>query len=68
KEEIKTDERLVNKIKNLLEPTNLRQLRGFLGIASYYQRFIKGFSKIAKPLNQLLKKDEPLKKEELDGL
>ncbi|CAG8739394.1 15949_t:CDS:1, partial [Cetraspora pellucida] len=56
---IKTDERLVEKIKNFSEPTNLKQLRGFLGIASYYCRFIEGFSKIAKPLNQLLKKDEP---------
>ncbi|CAG8785077.1 6700_t:CDS:1, partial [Cetraspora pellucida] len=59
KDRIKTDERLVDKIKNFLEPTNLRQLRGFLGITSYYRRFIEGFSKIAKPLNQLLKKDEP---------
>ncbi|CAG8795617.1 35239_t:CDS:1, partial [Racocetra persica] len=41
-------------------PTNLRQLRGFLGIASYYRRFIEGFSKIAKPLNQLLKKDNSI--------
>jgi hypothetical protein len=37
KDGIKTDERLVDKIKNFPEPTNLRQLRGFLGIASYYQ-------------------------------
>ncbi|CAG8814081.1 2777_t:CDS:1, partial [Cetraspora pellucida] len=33
---IKTDERLVDKIKYFPEPTNLRQLRGFLEIASYY--------------------------------
>ncbi|CAG8840550.1 17334_t:CDS:1, partial [Cetraspora pellucida] len=59
KDGIKTDERWMNKIKNFPEPTNLKQLRGFLGIASYYWRFIEGFSKIAIPLNQLLKKDEP---------
>ncbi|CAG8789966.1 14002_t:CDS:1, partial [Cetraspora pellucida] len=41
KDEIKTDEQLVDKIKNFSEPTNLRQLRGFLGIASYYQRLIE---------------------------
>ncbi|CAG8653810.1 8968_t:CDS:1, partial [Cetraspora pellucida] len=47
-----------DKIKNFPEPTNLRQLKGLLEIASYYRRFIEGFSKIAKSLNQLLKKDE----------
>src|ERR1043165_7974814 len=36
KDGIKTDEQLVDKIKNFPEPTNLRQLRRFLGIASYY--------------------------------
>ena len=36
KDGIRTDERLVEKIKNFSVPTNLRQLRGFLGIASYY--------------------------------
>ncbi|CAG8539325.1 15223_t:CDS:2, partial [Dentiscutata heterogama] len=58
KDGIKTDERLIDKVKNFPTSTNLRQLRGFLGLASYYRRFIQGFSKIAKPLNQLLKKDE----------
>ena len=38
-------------------PQNLTQLRAFLGLASYYRRFIKGFSQIATPLYDLLKKD-----------
>ena len=59
KDGIKIDQRLTNKVKNFPTPTTLRQLRGFLGLASYYRRFIQGFSKIAKPLNQLLKKNEP---------
>ena len=35
-------------------PSNTRQLKGFLGLAGYYRRFIPNFSKIAKPLTQLL--------------
>jgi hypothetical protein len=46
-------------VKNFPCPKNLTQLRGFLGLASYYRRFIKDFSKIANPLNKLLKKNTP---------
>lgn len=35
----------------------MKTLRGFLGHAGFYRRFIKDFSKIAKPLAQLLVKD-----------
>ncbi|PHT91452.1 hypothetical protein T459_06565 [Capsicum annuum] len=38
------------------QPTTLKGLRGFLGLASYYQRFIQGFGAIARPLNDLLNK------------
>src|SRR5579863_9627830 len=37
-------------------PTNLLELRQFLGLASYYRKFIQGFGEIAIPLNQLLRK------------
>ena len=33
------------------------EIRSFLGLARYYQRFIENFSKIAKPMTELLKKD-----------
>ena len=46
-------------VKNFLRPENICQVRGFLGLCSYYRKFIKDFSKKAKPLNQLLHKDEP---------
>ena len=36
---------------------NERQLRGFLGLAQYYQNFIRWFSTIAWPLFKLLKKN-----------
>jgi hypothetical protein len=38
-------------------PTNVRALRGFLGLAGYYCKFIKHFGIIAKSLNDLLCKD-----------
>ncbi|GBG66421.1 hypothetical protein CBR_g61465 [Chara braunii] len=38
-------------------PANIRDVRSFLGLASYYRKFIKNFSVIAAPLTDLTKKD-----------
>ena len=46
-----------DKIKAVTEwpqPTTVTEVRSFLGFVSYYRRFIPNFSKVAKPLNQLL--------------
>ena len=40
------------------KPTNLKELRSFLGVCSYYRRFIKGFAKIVSPLNELNRIDK----------
>jgi hypothetical protein len=37
-------------------PSTVTRIRSFLGLAGYYRRFIKGFSKISKPMNSLLEK------------
>jgi len=38
-------------------PTNIKMLHSFIGLASYFRRFISNFSILAKPLYDLLKKD-----------
>lgn len=48
----------VEAIANFPEPQNLYELRSFLGLASYYRRFIKDFAGIAKPLTDILKGDK----------
>nr|GEY41668.1 hypothetical protein [Tanacetum cinerariifolium] len=45
-------------IKNLATPTTPTEVRQFLGLASYYQKFIKGFSLISKPLIKLTQKNK----------
>nr|CAD40076.1 OSJNBa0085C10.29 [Oryza sativa Japonica Group] len=39
-------------------PKSVTKIRSFLGLAEYYRRFIEGFSKIARPMTQLLKKEK----------
>jgi hypothetical protein len=55
KEGIQVDPRKVKSVMDWPQPTDLHQLRSFLGMANYFRRFIKGFSRIALPLTDLLK-------------
>ncbi|XP_073133663.1 uncharacterized protein [Henckelia pumila] len=56
---IEVDKAKVHVIQNLPLPTTVKGVRSFLGHAGFYRRFIKDFSKIAKPLSSLLMKDAP---------
>ncbi|GBG79950.1 hypothetical protein CBR_g30212 [Chara braunii] len=57
---LRPDSRKVAAVKEAPVPTSLTQVRAFLGLTSYYRRFIKGFAAIARPLTNLLRKDQPL--------
>ena len=57
---IEPDPSKINKIKNWPTPTNPEEVRQFLGFAGYYRRFVRNFSRIAKPLSELM--PPPVKK------
>jgi hypothetical protein len=54
---IGTAEGTVEGVRKFPEPRNVKELQRFLGLCAYYRRFVKGFSIIAHPLYNLLKKD-----------
>jgi hypothetical protein len=53
------DPNKIRAVKDFPTPTNTRQLKGFLGLAGYYRKFIPNFGDIAKPLTSLLRKNTP---------
>ena len=58
---LQVDPKKVEKMKKLPAPKNLKEVRGIMGLLGYYRKFVPNFSKIAKPINQLLKKEEEFK-------
>ena len=56
-EEITVAPRKIATIKDWPVPTNVPEVRSFLGLASYYRKFVQGFSATATPLTALLHKD-----------
>jgi hypothetical protein len=53
-----------SKIQDVLSwnaPMIVSDIRSFLGLTGYYRRFIKGFSRITKPITKLLRKDKKFK-------
>ena len=49
----------IDLISNLPPPRSIKEIRSFLGHVGFYQGFIKDFSKISRPLCNLLAKDAP---------
>ena len=57
---VETDPSKIDAVTSWETPKNADDIRKFLGFTGYYHRFVKDYSKIAKPLNDLL--GEPKKK------
>jgi hypothetical protein len=55
---ISLDPRKVQDVLRWNAPTSVGDIQSFLGLAGYYQRFIEGFSKISKPMTELIEKDK----------
>ena len=53
REGVKTDPEKVDAVQRFPRPENVRRLRSFLGLTSYYRRFVPGYAKIARPLHEL---------------
>lgn len=51
------DPQKIAAVANFPVPENITDVRSFLGLCSYYRRFIRHFADIAKPLQELLRKD-----------
>jgi len=60
-EGVKPDPHKIQAINEFPIPRNKTDVKSFLGLDGYYRKFIPQFSKIAKPLNDLLKKDHTWK-------
>lgn len=56
---VKPDPNKISAIENFPIPKNCKDIKGFLGLAGYYRRFIPNFSSLSQPLTKLLKKDVP---------
>ena len=57
REGLRVDPTKVDSVKNWPEPVDVTQVRQFLGLTNYFRKFIKDYSTLAAPLNDLTRKD-----------
>jgi len=55
-DKVKVHQEKIRAIRDWLVPRDVTTLRGFLGICTYYMKFVKGFSQLVAPLTKLTKK------------
>ena len=60
-EGINIKEEKVKLALDLPVPKLVKNIQKFLGLANYYRRFVKGFAKIARPLHELIRKEQKWK-------
>ena len=56
---VSKDPSKIEAVNNWERTTNVSQVKSFVGLASYYRRFVKGFSSIASQLTSLTKQNVP---------
>jgi len=58
---VSTDPEKIKAVKDWPVPTDIKEVRSFLGLASYYHKFVPAFAGIAAPLNALAGKYQVFK-------
>ena len=58
-EGISTDPEKVQSIRDWPQPTNVKEVRSFVGLASYYRKFCPSFATVCKPLHKLTEHNQP---------
>ena len=59
KDGVMVDPSKIEAVKTWVRPTNVTEVRSFVGLASYYRRFVKGFSSVASQLTNLTNQSVP---------
>ena len=57
-DEIKMEKEKVKAVLDWLVPKLVKKVQKFMRLANYYKRFVKNFTKIARPLHKLTKKEQ----------